>query len=131
MEFYNKIIKLLLQVVNTCYFYLLSKFFYIAESILLGLRKNYSYMETYLLIHHFMYPIGIWSVINYIPTGHATFLGFANSFAHSVMLGYHLIANNFCLNLKLYRYKSAVNGIMLVSCLFREYFTSKVSNYYF
>ncbi|CAG9812344.1 unnamed protein product [Chironomus riparius] len=100
--------------VNNSYLYLLSKFFYIFESVVLSLRKNHSYLETYLLIHHFFYPIGIWSTINYFPGGHALFLGFVNSFAHTVMFGYHLIANNFCMKLKLYRFKGAVNGLMLI-----------------
>lgn len=105
--------------VQSSHLYLMSKFVYIFESVLLGFRKNYSYMESYLLVHHTLYPLTIWSVVNYLPGGHAIFLGFINSFAHTVLFGYQLFANNFLLEKKLYRHTGVVSKFLLIfQCVF-------------
>lgn len=92
----------------------MSKFLYMLESVLLGLRKNYSYTETYLLIHHVSFPIAIWSTINYFPGGHASFIAFANSFTHMIMFGFRFLVVNLFPHWKIYRYRRVVGLILFV-----------------
>ena len=107
----------LLQAVDASHLFLVSKFIYIFESIFVGLRKNYSYRATYLLIHHSTFPFVIWAIVNYFPGGHATFAGFANSLIHMLLFGYRLLFVDINPNLwpLMYKYKKPVGLWLSVS----------------
>jgi len=62
--------------------FLMSKFLYIPQSIVLIICKKDSPFATYLLYHHTLFPIMLWFGINFYPGGHATFIGLINSFVH-------------------------------------------------
>ncbi|CAG9803632.1 unnamed protein product [Chironomus riparius] len=62
--------------------FLVSKFLYILQSIVLVICKKDSPFAAYLLYHHTLFPIMLWFGINFYPGGHATFVGLINSFVH-------------------------------------------------
>lgn len=56
--------------VDTCYYFLLLKFVYTLQSAAYALSKRKGPVATYILIHHTLFPLMVWSVINYYPGGH-------------------------------------------------------------
>ena len=104
------------QKIDLIWFFLMSKFVYIFESVILALRNDTSIMRDYLIIHHVMIPLAIWNVINFYPTGHATFAALIMSLAHVVLFGFKLFSGVLCLKeFKLYRYGSLVGLASVVS----------------
>ena len=61
-------------VLNTSYHFLLLKFVYTLQSAAYSLSKRKCKVATYILIHHTLFPIMIWCVINYYPGGHVRLL---------------------------------------------------------
>lgn len=53
-----------------CYQFLMLKFVYMLQSAAYALSKRKCPVATYILIHHALFPIMIWSVVNYYPGGH-------------------------------------------------------------
>ncbi|KAL7013694.1 hypothetical protein ACKWTF_015532 [Chironomus riparius] len=96
---------LALRAVDASHLFLLSKFFYIFESVLLGLRKKETLTAKYLLVHHSSYPLVIWAITNYFPGGHATFAGFINSLTHMLSFAYRLLFVHFFPNTRLYDFR--------------------------
>ncbi|KAG5667628.1 hypothetical protein PVAND_015602 [Polypedilum vanderplanki] len=103
-----------LELVYCVYMFMLSKFFFTFESILAGLKKNMEMTETYLLIHHTSLPLLIWSIINYYPGGHATFVGFINSFCHTIMYAYRIIFCHIIPESKLYKKRQSITFCIFV-----------------
>ena len=103
------------QAVDGSHLFLLSKFFYIFESVLLGLRKKDTLTVKYLLVHHSSYPLVIWAITNYFPGGHATFAGFINSLTHMLSFAYRLLFVHFFPNTRLYDFRRIYGLCLFVS----------------
>lgn len=75
-------------VLNTSYHFLLMKFVYTLQSAAYALSKRDSSVATYILMHHTLFPLMIWGVINYYPGGHVRiFSSFVSLIVKFFMLG--------------------------------------------
>lgn len=74
-----------------CWEYLMTRFVFTLQSLYFVMRKRKSSHSDYIIAHHALYPLMVWSVINYYPGGHSTFVGFINSIVLSTMMIYHLM----------------------------------------
>lgn len=59
--------------VELCWQYLMTKFFYIFQSIAFVISKRKTPMSTFIWIHHVFYPLVVWCGVNYYPGGHVRF----------------------------------------------------------
>lgn len=73
-----------------CWEFLMTRFIFTLQSIPFVLRKRKSSHSDYIIAHHSVFPLMVWSIINYFPGGHSTFIGFINSIVLSLMLLYHM-----------------------------------------
>jgi GNS1/SUR4 family len=78
--------------VNLCYFFMLLKASYIAESVYGELANRPIYKSSYMHFHHICLTIMAWLVANFHAGGYATFLVFVNSFVHVFVDSYFLVA---------------------------------------
>lgn len=96
-----------------CWEYLMTRFIFTLQSIPFVMRKRKSSHSDYIIAHHSIFPLMVWSIINYFPGGNATFVGFINSIVLSAMLIYHLMIIQWP-QLKKYR------KFLYISCVVRK-----------
>lgn len=77
--------------VELCYIFLLTKYVYTLHSLPFVLSKRKSSLANYLLVHHALFPIIVWAIINFYPGGHVTFGGFINSTTHVGLFGFKFV----------------------------------------
>ncbi|XP_044260780.1 elongation of very long chain fatty acids protein AAEL008004-like [Tribolium madens] len=71
--------------------YTLLKFLDLLDTIFFVLRKRWRQV-TYLHVHHHVGMLAsAWISGKYFPGGHALYLGFYNTFVHTIMYGYYLM----------------------------------------
>lgn len=70
------------------YFYFIMKFIEFFDTLFFLLRKKFTHITRLHLIHHGIMPFSVWWGMKFVPGGHATFFGFANSIVHIVMYIY-------------------------------------------
>ncbi|KAG7172614.1 Elongation of very long chain fatty acids protein-like 4 [Homarus americanus] len=63
-----------------------------AIGIFFVLNKKYEHISVLHVSHHALMPISLWYGVRHQAGGHATFMGFINSFVHVVMYSYYLLA---------------------------------------
>ena len=98
------------RMVNIVHVYYISKFIEMMDTLFFVLRKKNELLTPLHLIHHGLLPISCWFTVKYVPgqflvslctfvnllfdlaVGHATFMGFVNSFVHIVMYSYYALA---------------------------------------
>lgn len=73
------------------YLYFFSKVVDLADTIFIVLRKNWKQLSFLHVYHHAVMVLGVWYGIAYSPGGHVTFVGFLNTFVHTIMYGYYLV----------------------------------------
>lgn len=73
--------------VEFCWQFVITRYFYCLHSLPFVLSKRKSSLANYLLIHHAVFPIMVWTLVNYYPGGHVTFAGLINSFTHVMLFG--------------------------------------------
>ncbi|KAG5667683.1 hypothetical protein PVAND_015655 [Polypedilum vanderplanki] len=73
--------------VEFCWLYLMTRFIYTLHSVPFVLSKRKSSLANYLIIHHAVFPIMVWTFINFYPGGHITFGGMINSVTHVGLFG--------------------------------------------
>lgn len=61
-----------LLAVNGSWQFLMTKFFYTLQSVAYALAKRKGPVATYILVHHAVFPMFIWTTINYYPGGHVS-----------------------------------------------------------
>lgn len=52
--------------------FLMMKFLYTLQSVAYALAKRKGPVATYILVHHAIFPMFIWTTINYYPGGHVS-----------------------------------------------------------
>ena len=75
-----------------CYEFVVTKFFYILQSFVFVMCKKKSPVASYLLIHHAMFPMMLWTCANFYPGGHILFIGFINSIVHFSVTAIRIVA---------------------------------------
>ncbi|XP_034242982.1 uncharacterized protein LOC117646255 [Thrips palmi] len=70
--------------------YFFSKIVDLADTVFIVLRKNYKQLSFLHVYHHAVMVLGVWYGIAYSPGGHVTFVGFLNTFVHTIMYSYYL-----------------------------------------
>lgn len=68
--------------IELSYTFVITKFIYVLQSVVLVTCKRNNSVATYILIHHSTFPLILWIGANYYPGGHAFFIGLVNSFVH-------------------------------------------------
>lgn len=76
-----------LEIVKYGHFLVFFKMTYVLEIVFFILRKREDLLTFYLYFHHLTFPLLIWIAANYYPGGHVTFVAFANSLSHLILLG--------------------------------------------
>lgn len=78
-----------LRTMYNSYFYFILKFVEFVDTLFFLLRKKFDHITKLHLIHHGIMPFSVWWGMKFVPGGHATFFGFANSIVHIVMYIYY------------------------------------------
>jgi GNS1/SUR4 family len=78
--------------VNLCYFFMLLQASYIFESVYGELANRPVYKSNYIHVHHMTTTILIWIGVNFYPGGSPTLIIFLNSFVHTNLDSYFLVA---------------------------------------
>ncbi|KAG5314220.1 ELVL1 protein, partial [Acromyrmex insinuator] len=81
-----------LRMAQGCWWYYISKFIELTDTIFFVLRKKNDHISTLHVIHHGCMPISVWFGVKFTPGGHSTFFGFLNTFVHIIMYSYYLLA---------------------------------------
>ncbi|CAL7952347.1 unnamed protein product [Xylocopa violacea] len=81
-----------LRMARGCWWYYISKFTELFDTILFVLRKKNNHISTLHVIHHGCMPLSVWFGVKFTPGGHSTFFGMLNTFVHIVMYSYYLLA---------------------------------------
>lgn len=84
-----------MQIVDTCYAFLLLKLTYTLETVVFMLGKKFVLVTKYHVFHHATLPLLIWMGVNYVPGGHATFFAFVNSLTHMILFSYFTVVTAF------------------------------------
>lgn len=71
------------------YFYFILKFVEFVDTLFFLLKKKFTHITKLHLIHHGIMPFSVWWGMKFVPGGHATFFGFANSIVHIAMYIYY------------------------------------------
>ncbi|RZB39095.1 elongation of very long chain fatty acids protein -like, partial [Asbolus verrucosus] len=81
-----------MRMVNTVWWYFLSKFTELIETIFFIMRKKYDQVNILHVFHHGIMPFSGWIATKYYPNGHGTFPGLLNTFVHIIMYSYYLLS---------------------------------------
>lgn len=100
--------------VEFCWQYLMTRFIYTLHSVPFVLSKRKSSLANYLIIHHAVFPVMVWSFINVYPGGHITFGGWINSLTHVGLFGIKFVI---LYNPSVKKYRRQFHVIMHVSRL--------------
>jgi len=79
-----------LRMVRAIYFYYLSKYYELVDTMLFVLRKKQNCLTLAHVSHHGVMPLSAWFLVKFIPGGHASFFCFINSLAHVGLYVYYL-----------------------------------------
>jgi hypothetical protein len=74
---------------TVAWFFLMSKFVDLFDTVFFVLRKNFRQVSALHVIHHSLVPINVWLAMKYVPSESAAFMPFVNSFIHTVMYAYY------------------------------------------
>lgn len=80
------------RMLHATYWYYFSKFVDFLDTIFFVLNKKYEHISLLHVCHHGLMPVSMWYGVRYQPGGHSTLMGLLNSFVHTVMYGYYLLA---------------------------------------
>ncbi|XP_053649694.2 very long chain fatty acid elongase 7-like [Cherax quadricarinatus] len=81
-----------LRMLHATYWYYFSKFVDFLDTVFFVLGKKYEHISLLHVVHHSLMPVSMWFGVRYQPGGHSTLMGFLNSFVHTVMYLYYLLA---------------------------------------
>ena len=79
-------------IANAGWLFFISKLIEFSDTLFFVARKKQKQITLLHVVHHSLLPISCWFTVKYAPVGHATFLGFTNSFVHVLMYGYYAAA---------------------------------------
>lgn len=81
-----------LRMARACYWYYISKFVELSDTLFFVLRKKFGQVSTLHVIHHGVMPMSVWFGVRFTPGGHSTFFGLLNTFVHIFMYTYYTLA---------------------------------------
>ncbi|XP_045112077.1 elongation of very long chain fatty acids protein-like [Portunus trituberculatus] len=81
-----------IRMMNVGYWYLISKFIDFIDTAFFVLNKKTEHISLLHVSHHALMPVGLWFGVHFQPGGHSTLMGLLNSFVHTVMYLYYLLA---------------------------------------
>ncbi|XP_043246311.1 elongation of very long chain fatty acids protein-like [Amphibalanus amphitrite] len=81
-----------LYMVTSCWLYYFSKFCEFPDTFFFILRKKFNHVSVLHVVHHGIMPFSVWWGAKFIPGGHSTFFGLANTFVHIFMYAYYMVA---------------------------------------
>lgn len=82
-----------MKITRYVHYYFLNKLLDLLDTILFILRRKDSQVTFLHIYHHVGIVAGAWATAKYIPGGHLTFVGLLNTFVHSLMYLYYLLAS--------------------------------------
>ena len=77
----------------TAYVYFLSKIVELLDTVFFVLRKKFNQITVLHVTHHALVAWFVHWGVKYLPGGHGSFQGFANSFVHIFVYSYYLLAS--------------------------------------
>jgi len=80
------------RMTKVAHLYFLSKILDFADTVLFILRGKFSQVTNLHVIHHSCMFMFMWYGLHHTPGGHITFMGYLNTFVHTVMYSYYLLA---------------------------------------
>ncbi|BET02509.1 elongation of very long chain fatty acids protein [Nesidiocoris tenuis] len=80
------------EIKEICYWYLISKFFELFDTIFFVLRGKQSQVTFLHVYHHTNMAVSTWVFIRYNQGTQSMIMGACNSFVHVVMYAYYLLA---------------------------------------
>ncbi|XP_018024127.1 elongation of very long chain fatty acids protein 7-like [Hyalella azteca] len=80
------------RMTRVAHWFFLSKLLDFVDTALFILRGKLSQVTMLHVIHHSCMFMSMWFGIHHTPGGHITFMGFLNTFVHTVMYTYYLLA---------------------------------------
>ncbi|KAG5867431.1 hypothetical protein JTB14_010007 [Gonioctena quinquepunctata] len=75
------------------WFYFFCKLTELLDTVFFVLRKKYNQVTYLHVYHHTLMPICAWIGLTFLPGGHATMLGWINSFIHVIMYTYYFLSS--------------------------------------
>jgi len=80
------------RMTHVAHYYFMSKILDFADTVLFILRGKLNQVTYLHVIHHSCMFMSMWFGLHHTPGGHITFMGFLNTFIHTVMYSYYLLA---------------------------------------
>lgn len=117
--------------IKMSYQFVITKFLYILQSVVLVACKRNNSVAKYILIHHATFPFILWIGANFYPGGHAFFIGLVNSFVHLCVTSMRIFST-FSHNKEFVRIAKKVDVLLHVSFdRKKKYFHGKLKNRHF
>ncbi|KAL7015675.1 hypothetical protein ACKWTF_016591 [Chironomus riparius] len=71
--------------------FVISKFIYTVQSFIVVLSKRTDEYTTYVWIHHSVFPLMLWTCVNYYPGGHTLFIHYINASEHFCQMSVQMV----------------------------------------
>lgn len=71
--------------------FVITKFIYTIQSFIVILSKRSDEYTTYVWIHHSVFPLLLWTCVNYYPGGHTLFIHYINALEHFSQMSIQLV----------------------------------------
>ena len=98
--------------------FVISKFIYTIQSFIVILSKRTDEYTTYVWIHHSVFPLLLWTCVNYYPGGHTLFIHYINASEHFCQMSVQMVYLIFSLK-SMRKYLKIIYTFMHVSTQFR------------
>jgi len=80
------------RMVRVLWWYYISKISEFFDTIFFVFRKKSEHVSFLQVFHHGVMPLNAWAAAKFAPTGHCTLIGFTNTFIHTLMYFYYMMA---------------------------------------
>ncbi|CAG7728317.1 unnamed protein product [Allacma fusca] len=80
------------RMVRVLWWYYISKLTEFLDTIFFVFRKKSEHVSFLQVFHHGVMPINAWLAARFAPGGHCTLIGFTNTFVHTLMYFYYMMA---------------------------------------
>ncbi|XP_043278406.1 elongation of very long chain fatty acids protein AAEL008004-like [Venturia canescens] len=81
-----------IRMARAVWLYYICKLIELLDTVFFVLRKKQRQISFLHVYHHALMPIAAWIGVRFFPGGHATLLGFINSFIHILMYTYYMLS---------------------------------------
>lgn len=80
------------RMVRVLWWYYISKLSEFFDTIFFVFRKKFEHVSFLQVFHHGVMPVNAWLAAKFAPGGHCTLIGFTNTFIHTLMYFYYMMA---------------------------------------